>query len=116
MAQDILWQDPPEDAVKGGSRNTKWGSVAKSLKVNAKRFGLVSVKPNRTAAVALANAIAGGRRDEFAPAGDFESRYAEQSDGSFQIFARYLGEAVAASPSDVDDDGGVDPFDDDSAE
>lgn len=89
MAQDLKWSTPPESAIKGGSRNTKWSFVAATLKANPGKSAEVATKGDRTQAVQLANRIAGGKTEEFTPTGAFKSSYAEQEDGTYIVWAWY---------------------------
>jgi hypothetical protein len=108
----LNFQDPPESAISGGTRVTKWGSFTAELRANPNRWAFVGRKPSKTAAVTLANAIASGRRPEFEPNGAFESKWAEMGD-SYNVWVRYVG---GESADDDEDDGGDGVWDDEDVD
>lgn len=105
----IQWANPPANAVAGGEKRTKWGSVAGTLKTSPDSWGIVAHRPNRSSAVQLTNTIAAGKRREFKPAGSFEAAYAEENDGRYAVYARFVGEV-----SDDEDAGDGPEWDDDA--
>ena len=97
-------RQPPANATMGGTRVTSWGLATSELIADPGEWYIVATKPNRTAAVGLANSIASGKREGFAPPGAFQSAWAEES-GQFQVFAVFVGASVNSSAPEWDDDG-----------
>lgn len=95
-------RQPPANATMGGTRVTSWGLATGELVGNPGEWFEVATKPNRTAAVQLANSIASGKKEGFVPAGAFKSAWAEE-DGAFPVYAMYVGASANGSePSDTE--------------
>lgn len=87
----VEWVDPPENAA-GTPRTHVWFKVAEELRRNPERWAKISTRTTRNAAGAFAFLRVKRGTGAFAPMGSFEAVTRANSSGSFDVYARYVGE------------------------
>lgn len=89
----LLWATPP-----GQMRGQKpmvdddWGSVAKELRDNPGRWGVIWEGDDPGYAANLASSVQVGRYPSFRPGGSFEA-VSRKRDGVARVYARFVGGA-----------------------
>jgi hypothetical protein len=95
QAQIIRWQDPPpargNPSPKSPTRS-RYDQVAVQLVANPFRSALLENGPRRNKLDQIAAGIRTGRMRCFAPAGDFDACVRVAGDGTFNLFAWYVGD------------------------
>jgi hypothetical protein len=84
---EVTWEDPPPARSRKSVRD--WHAVAATLRTRPSEWALVVEKSRQNS---TAHFITHGRIAAFRPEGMFQGRSAKNDDGTFRIFARYVGE------------------------
>ncbi len=88
------WSDPPERANRPPGRPPREEhiTIAKMLRENPARWARIAQASNSGTANALARAVRTGR-SAFTPEHHFDTVIRKQDDGSWGVWARFLGES-----------------------
>lgn len=91
----IRWENPPPSRMarsKGGSRESMWDDVAEWLRAEPGRWALVRENVSKANATSANVMIYSGGATCFRPRGSFEAAMRTNVDGTYNLFARYVGE------------------------
>ena len=84
---ELTWEDPP--LSRRGAPSTDWHAIAATLRTRPNEWALIVQKSRYSSSSSF---IASGRINAFRPGGTFQGRSAKNDDGTFRIYARYVGE------------------------
>lgn len=84
----IKWEEPPL-ANNTNKKRTRWSDVAEQLRAKPGSWALVSEAVKYSVTTTYINK---GRITAFEPAGAYEATSRKRPDGSFDVYARYVGE------------------------